>query len=170
MADARIEHVFNCSAETFWEKVFFDEEYNRRLFKEELRFPVWRELKREDRGGELYRVVEVVPHVGELPGPLKAVVGEGIGYEEHGTLDKKTHRYKVEVKPNKMADKVFVKLEMFTEPMGDKQCKRIVNVSVTAKVFGIGGMIEKRMISDLEKSYGKSARFTNTYVAEKNLV
>ena len=169
MADARIEHTFNCSADTFWDKVFFDDDYNRRLFKEELRFPVWRELKREDLGNELYRVVEVVPHVGDLPGPLKAVVGEGIGYEEHGTLDKAKQRYRVEVKPNKLADKVSVRLEMFTEPISDKQCKRVVAVSVTAKIFGVGGMIEKRMLSDLEKSYAKSARFTNAFVAEKGL-
>jgi len=169
MADARIEHIFNCSSETFWNKVFFDEEYNRRLFKDELRFPSWREVKREDRGNELYRVVEVVPHVGELPGPLKAVVGDGIGYEEHGTFDKQKQRYRVEVKPNKLADKVFVRIEMFTEPAGEKQCRRVVTVSVTAKIFGVGGMIEKRMLSDLEKSYGKGAKFTNAFLAEKGL-
>src|SRR5688500_17961642 len=48
MAEARIEHVFNCSEETFWTKLFFDQEYNRRLFTEELAFPVWKEVSKED--------------------------------------------------------------------------------------------------------------------------
>jgi len=31
MAEIRVAHVFKCSEETFWTKVFFDDEYNRRL-------------------------------------------------------------------------------------------------------------------------------------------
>ena len=50
MADARIEHIFNCSEDTFWNKLFLDEEYNRRLFKEALEFPVWKEAPRQERG------------------------------------------------------------------------------------------------------------------------
>src|SRR5262245_16286338 len=34
MADTRIEHVYNCSEDTFWNKVFLDDDYNQRLFKE----------------------------------------------------------------------------------------------------------------------------------------
>ena len=53
MADVRIEHVFNCSADTFWEKIFLEEEFNRRLFTQVLGFPVWKEVKREETADEL---------------------------------------------------------------------------------------------------------------------
>jgi hypothetical protein len=33
----------------------------------------------------------------------------------------------------------------------------------------IGGMLEQRMMSDLTRSYEKSAIFTNRFVAEKKL-
>ena len=78
MATLEVEHTFNCSEATFWDRIFLDPEYNERLFKTELKFPVCREVSREERGGQLHRVVEVVPYVGELPATLKAVIGEGI--------------------------------------------------------------------------------------------
>jgi len=169
MAEIRVEHVFNCSEETFWTKVFFDDEYNRKLFQETLRFPVWRVLKSEDRGDEVRRTIEASPPIGDLPGPLKAVIGDSAGYEERGVFNKKTHRYQVQVVPNRMADKVTVNVEMWTEPMGDTKCKRFARASATAKIFGVGGMLEKKLLGDLEKSYEKSAAFTNAFVSEKGL-
>src|ERR1700761_8929184 len=81
MAELRVEHVFECSEETFWTKVFFDDDYNRRLFQDLLKFPLWRVAKTEDTGTEVRRTIEASPPIGDLPGPLKAVVGESAGYE-----------------------------------------------------------------------------------------
>jgi hypothetical protein len=84
-------------------------------------------------------------------------------------FDKKTRRYKVTVVPNKLADKLTITGEISIEPAGDKKCKRIYNTKVEAKIFGIGGMVEKRVISDIEHGYGAGAKFTNEYLAEKGL-
>ena len=169
MAEIRVEHSFKCSEETFWTKVFFDDEYNRRLFQEILKFPVWRVLKSEEHGDEVHRTIEAAPPIGDLPGALKAVVGDSAGYEERGVFNKKTRRYRVQVVPNRMSDKISVVVEMWTEPLGDAQCKRFARATATAKIFGVGGMLEKKMLSDLERSYEKSASFTNTFIAEKGL-
>ena len=169
MATLEVEHTFNCSEATFWDKVFLDPEYNERLFKTELKFPVCREVSREERGGALHRVVEVVPYVGELPGAIKAVVGEGIGYEERGVLDRNAKTYKVTVVPNKLAEKLSIKVDIWTVADGENKCRRKARADVTVKIFGVGGTIEKRMLSDLERSYQKSADFTNRFIAEKGL-
>lgn len=169
MASLDIEHTFNCSEATYWDRIFLDPEYNERLFKTELKFPVWRELSREEKGGALHRVIEVVPYVGELPAALKAVVGEGIGYEERGVLDRNAKTYKVVVVPNKLADKLSVKVDLWTVADGDNKCRRKARAECSVKIFGVGGTIEKRMLSDLERSYTKSADFTNRFIAEKGL-
>ena len=169
MASLEIEHTFNCSEATYWDRIFLDPEYNERLFKTELKFPVWREVSREERGGALHRVIEVVPYVGELPAALKAVVGEGIGYEERGVLDRNAKTYKVVVVPNKLADKLNVKVDLWTVADGERRCKRKARAEVSVKIFGVGGTIEKRMLTDLERSYTKSADFTNRFIAEKSL-
>lgn len=53
MATLEVEHTFNCSEATFWDQIFLDPEYNERLFKTELKFPVRRESSRAGCGGVL---------------------------------------------------------------------------------------------------------------------
>jgi hypothetical protein len=169
MAEFRVEHPFNCSEDTFWSKVMFEEDYNHRLYRERLKFHTWREIRREDTGDEIQRVIEAVPPIGDLPGPLKSLIGDNVSYQERGVFNRKTKQYHVEVIPSVLPDKVSVRIDMTTVPDGPDRCRRIAKGTITAKIFGVGGMLEKRMIADLEKSYAKSAEFTNLYVTEKGL-
>jgi hypothetical protein len=169
MAAVRIEHTFECSENTFWDKIFFDEEYNRRLFKERLKFPVYEETKREERGEEVHRVIRVVPPIGDLPLALKKVLGDNIGYDERGVFNKSTRHYRIQIVPNKLADKLSVVGELRTQAAGPTAMKRIFEAEVTAKIFGVGGMMEKRIVSDLERSYEASAKFTKNFIEEKGL-
>jgi hypothetical protein len=169
MADARIEHVFECSEDTYWRKIFFDEEYNRRLFLEGLRFPVWKQTAFADEPKEIRRTLEVVPKLGDLPGPLKKLVGEGAGYREDGVYDKDRRRYRTRITTNRLSDKLKISGELFTEPAGERRCKRIFQCSVVADIFGVGGMLEKRVIADMQESYATAARFTNDFIREKGL-
>ena len=168
MADVYIEHTYNCSEDTFWNQVFFDEEYNRRLFREALGFPHWAIKKQDDQGDRIERVVEVTPKVGELPGPIKKIIGDSVSYREEGVYDKKSRRYRIKIVPSKLADKLTIEGELYLEPVGD-HCKRIFKAQVTAKIFGLGGIVEKRLIADMEQSYAIGARFTNQFIAEKGL-
>jgi hypothetical protein len=75
----------------------------------------------------------------------------------------------MQIKPNALADKLSVKGELWTEPAGPNKIRRMFKADVTCKIFGIGGMIEKRLVADMEKSYAIAAQFTNEYIAEKSL-
>ncbi|HEY3495401.1 MAG TPA: DUF2505 family protein [Polyangiaceae bacterium] len=168
MPSFRVEHTFECTQTTFWEKVFFDLEYNRRLFYDELHFAEWTELDRKDEGHRVTRSVRALPPLADLPGPLKAAIGESAGYEEYGVFERATNSYTAKVKATSLlGDRVAVELAFNTEPLPEDRCKRIVNGSVNVKAFMIGSLIEQRMISDLKRSYEKNAVFTNKFVAEK---
>ncbi len=169
MADVRIEHIYNCNADTFWDKIIFDDEYNRRLFKEALEFPHYEVTKSEDGEKELRRTVNVVPKLGPMPGPVKKLIGDGLGYEEEGVFDKAARRYKIKITPNKLADKMKIEGVLYVEPKGEGKVNRIFECSVNVKIFGIGGLVEKQIIGDMQNSYAKGAEFTNKYLAEKGL-
>jgi hypothetical protein len=169
MPSFHLEHDFDCSEDTYWERVFFDEDYNRRLFHEELRFPVWTVVDQKDEGSRVIRNLRAQPPIEDLPGPLKAVVGDGAGYEERGVYDRGTRRYEAKVTPNRMADRVTVTLTMTTQKLGDNRCRRVVDGSVSAKIFMVGALLEQKMIADLKRSYDKSAVFTNRFLGEKGL-
>lgn len=169
MKERRIEHTYDCSAEAFWDQIFLDDEYNRKLFVGELHFSEWRVVRSEQRGTELHRVIEATPPLGELPGVLKKLLSEGLGYEERGVLDRKNLRYKLEVTPRSLASKLTIQGELTTVPVSEKSCRRIYVARAEARVLGVGGMIEQRLLDDIEKSYNKSAVFTNRWIAEHPL-
>ncbi len=167
MAEVRIEHTYDCSEDTFWNEVVFDPEYNRRLFLGELGFPKHELKKSEETDTEVRRTVEVTPKLGDLPGPLKKLLGEGLSYREEGVYYKGQRRYVIRIIPNKMADKTKIEGVMSTSPVGEGQCKRLFVCTIQCSVFGVGGLVEKRVAADLEASYGAAARFTNQFLAEK---
>jgi hypothetical protein len=100
---------------------------------------------------------------------MKKVLGDNMSYLEKGVYDKAKRRYHVDIVPSTLAGKIKVHGEMYTEPVGDKQCRRIFEASVEVSVFGLGKMMEKRIIEDLKKGYSRGARFTNEYAKEKGL-
>jgi hypothetical protein len=167
MIRARIEHTFNCSAETYWEKVFFSEEYNRRMFLEALEFEGWNQVKFQDTGNRIDRIVDAKPKMMDLPGPLKRVAEKGLGYREISSFDKQSRVLTTEVEPESLKGKLFIKGEIRCEPSGENKCRRIYDANIEAKVFGVGGMIERRLLADIEQSYDKAAKFTNQFLAEK---
>jgi Protein of unknown function (DUF2505) len=169
MKERRIEHTYACSAEVFWNQIFLDDEYNRKLFLEELHFESWRVVSSEERGAEIHRVIENVPRLGDLPGPLKRLLEGGVGYEERGVLDRAAQRYRLEVTPRSLANKLTISGELSTTPLTERSCRRIYVARVEARVFGLAGLIEDRLLGDIEKSYNKAAVFTNRWIAAKGL-
>lgn len=169
MAGFQNTYDIECSEETYWEKVFLNEEYNRRFFKEELHFPEWRELGRKEVDGKLYRDVKATPYVGELPGALKAVIGDGLSYEERGVFHRAERRYELDAIPSRMADKVTTKITMSTTAAGEGRCRLNVEATVTARVFMVGGLLEQKTLADLKRSYEKNAAFSNRYIRENGL-
>jgi hypothetical protein len=167
MIDGRIVHQLSCSESMFWDTLFFDAEFNRRLFLEELGFYGWKVLRQTEVGADVVeRELEVSPPVGSLPGPLRALIGEGISYREVGRYDRTRRRYSVKAKSATLSDRLLVDGELFTEKTDEQSCRRIFSVRVAASIFGVGGLLEKRVFSDLEQSYASSAAFIARYVKE----
>jgi hypothetical protein len=170
MKERRIEHVYDCSAEVFWNQIFLDDEYNRRLFLDELHYGTWKVLRSDERGNEVHRVIEASPPLPkDLPKVLEKLLSDGLGYEEHGVLDRVRQRYRVDVKPKSLASKLTIEGELSTQPISARSCRRIYVARAEARVLGIGGTIEQRLLDDIEKSYNKSALFTNRWIAERKL-
>ena len=162
-----IRHTFNTDADTFWDKVFFDPEYNKALFQGHLGFKLYQVLtldKAED--GSVHRRTECTPPV-ELPAAAKKLLGETMSYVEDGRFDPKTRRFTVDVQPKVAADKIKTRVVMWVEPAGDKRIDRFVEVDNTIKVFGVGGMLEGFVEKQTRANYDAAAAFTNKWIAEK---
>lgn len=164
----RIEHDFDCSEKAFWD-TFLNTEYNKEMFCQRMKFPRWELLHCDINDEEMRRTVEVEPYVAELPGPVKKVIGESIRYREEGKLDRKAGSYSFRILPSKLVDKIIISGRQFTESLGEQRCRRIFEAEVQIKIFGIGSMIEKNVVSDMRKSYDIGAIFTHDYLRRHSI-
>ena len=105
----------------------------------------------------------------QLPGALKAVIGDGLSYEERGVFHPQEHRYVLDAIPSRMADKVTTKITMFTTVTGENRCRLNVEATVTAKIFMVGTLLEQKTLADLRRSYEKNAAFSNRFIRENGL-
>jgi hypothetical protein len=170
MPEITLRHEIDTDEDTFWSKIVFDESFNKKLYLDELKFPQWKLLEMKDDDAKISRRVLVEPATKDLPAPLKkALGGDALAYTEEGTFDKKARRYSFTVRPSMMPDKTKVSGELWVEKLGDKKIRRLCKIAVEVKVFMIGGMVEDRILKDLQQSYDASTVATNKYIKEHGL-
>lgn len=160
-----ISHELNVSADQLWKDLFHPDM--------EKSVSVATKLKEffvdtKDEGSTLRRNVRVVPNV-ELPGALKAVLGNTIGYREVDVVPKSgPMEYKWTVTTDAIPDKISIGGTFRVEPLGPTRCKRIISGDVTVKIFGLGGLAEKFIISQLEENYEMVAKEQERWFKQQN--
>lgn len=164
MAKFTITHEIPCSAETFW-KVFFDKEFNETLFLKELRFPEFRVEEARDTDTTIFRRVVGQPKM-DLPGPIAKLLGSSFKYSEDGTFDKATKIWRWKMTPSTLADKLRNEGTMRIEAIGENRVRRIAEIIVEAKIFGIGGLMESTTEKELRNGWEKSAEFMRKWVSD----
>ncbi|MFW6050448.1 MAG: DUF2505 domain-containing protein [Myxococcota bacterium] len=169
MSSFEIRHTFPITEEQFWNDTFFNEEFNRELYLGKLGFDQYEVLEQgEEAGGVRARKVRTTLKI-DAPGPVRKLVGDSVSYVETGKYDPATRRYRFRIEPSKLADKLQISGEMWCEPRGDKRVERILKVEATAKIFGVGKLVEGTVEKNTRDSYDKAADFTNQWIAERGL-
>ena len=166
-----IKHTIETDVDTYWNKVFFDAEFNRELFVDFLHFTTYEVLEDvREPNGVVRKRVECAPKI-ELPGPARKILGDSAGFTEIGRFDPSQRKYFVDVLPKvaKAADKIKTTSEIWAEPRGDKRCERLVQVDTTVKVFGLGTLLEGFIEQQTRDTYAKAAEFTNRWIRDKGL-
>ncbi|MEI8255271.1 MAG: DUF2505 domain-containing protein [Deltaproteobacteria bacterium] len=161
-------HEFNCSAATFWERIFLSDEFNRALYIDELKFPEYTVVESRDTGDTIIRKCRVTPKQ-DAPAAVQKLLGGKLQYVEEGVYDKAAGRYRFKVVTASMGDKVKTEGEFRVEPLGDKRIRRVVDMNIEVKIFGVGGMVEGFIGKSTQESYDAAAKFTNKWIAEKGL-
>lgn len=161
-------HEFNCSVETYWKKLQFDEEVNNTLYKKTLGFPDYRVLESRDTDAETFKKVSVTPKL-EVPGAVQKVLGSNFAYVEETRFDKKSGVMTFKVTPSTMADKMFTSGTLRMQSLGEHRCRRTIEVVVEAKVMLVGSLLESTAEKNVRDGYDKGSRFFNQWIAEKGL-
>lgn len=165
MGKFKVTHEINCNAETFW-KVFFDKGFNESLYRSALAFPEFNILDQRETDKEIIRKVSGQPKM-DVPGPVAKLLGSGFKYTEEGTFDKATQTWRWKMIPSTLADKMKNGGSMRVEPVGDNKVRRIAEIDIEAKIFGVGGLIESTAEKQLRAGWDESAVYMNKYLANQ---
>lgn len=165
----RCSNVFNCDANTYWTKVFFDPEYNKGLYLGTLGFKQFEILELTgEPGGDRTRKMFTEPK-SDAPAVVTKLIGGGLSYTETGRFDAKSQKWTYAITTNKLSEKVRIGGTLWVEPRGDKRIERICEVDLEVSVFGVGGVVEKFIADTTRESYEKTAVYTNDWLAKQSL-
>jgi len=157
----RVEHTFRDITLEEYEKLYFDETFGIALCKA---VKLARTLdKRELKDGRLVRIVRVGPDR-DIPPTVAKILGTSrIEYTEH-----------VDYKQGSFHGTWKTVSSIFTEKVDahgtfgfadeDDGVLRVLEGEVTVKIFGIGGVIERFVVADIERSYNDAAQFTQKWI------
>jgi hypothetical protein len=168
MATLTVAHDYDCSATTFFQECVLSQRYNTELYAS-LGFPKfdWLELRRTE--AQSFRKIRVVPATGQLPSAMQKLVGEGLSYIEEGTFDAAKMEFVFRVFPSALGEKADVTGRLWcTERPGG--VVRHATFDARVKVFGIGSVIEEKMLENYKRSFDAAARFTRGYLERNGLL
>lgn len=163
----RVEHVFKGITLKDYEALYFDEAFQ---IAQCQAVKLHRTLvKREVTDGRLVRAVKVGPDR-EIPAPVAKVLGANrIEYTEHVDYVLGSNKGTWKTVSSLLTDKVDASgtFSFRETPAG---IARVVEGEVSVRIFGIGGIVEKFVGADIERSYGDAAKFMQQWIDDGKAV
>lgn len=161
-----VTHEIGCDRETFW-KVFLDNAFSNALYLEALSSPEFRVMENHETDRQVSFKWLLSPKQ-DFPGPLAKLMGPGFRYTVDGQFDKTTQTCRLRFLPSSMADKIRIERTIRAEPIGDNKARRIADIEIEAKIFGVGGLFESTMEKQSREENDKSASFMNQWIASRD--
>ena len=155
------DHTFRGIELEAYESLHFDEEFQDALCVSVKLSRACEKLEEND--GHISRAVRVGPDREIPPAAQRVLGGRKLDYTEHLEYQRGSWKGTWRTEPSLMPDKVHCKgtIEFLEVPGG---VRRLVHGEIKVKLFGVGGMVEKLIVSDVVKSYDKAASFTQRWI------
>jgi hypothetical protein len=162
MARLHIENVFpNITPDEFW-ALLLNAQYDKEL-QPALGVKLRQELERKEDAQKVWRRIRMIPGF-PVPAPVQKVLNNvELEYTEESTFHKDRKVLDWSVKPNVMTDRVVARGQVVVTAEGPN-VRRVINGEVTVNIFGVGGVIEKLVKDNTERSYEAATRFTMDYL------
>ena len=164
MIKVTLVHDLRCSKERFW-KLFFDPDFTREMILDGLDFATCEIEPIKASNGIRRRAMEVKPKL-DLPAAVKKLLGPKLGYREEATFDEATEEWRYTIHLNMLGDRIKLGGKMTIEEGTAQRCRRHSDLWVEARIFGLGGVVEKAAEKNMRDGWNKSATWINGWLAK----
>jgi hypothetical protein len=165
---ATIESVFRVRPDVFWDRLFFDDEYNAGLYRE-LAFESYEvlALKRHE-DGRIERSLRAEP---PLSGPelLRRQLRGRIYYVEEGTYDPARGAWSFVNHTSVAAGTTQVSGIIHARPHAEGML-HVVELDVRVSALGLGSLVERAIEKSTRESYRVTTAYTNAFAARHGLL
>ncbi|MDY0004766.1 MAG: DUF2505 family protein [Polyangia bacterium] len=152
--------VYRCSVERYVEEYFNPEGRHRRVAGAGGVSFSAKEVKRE--APEWTMRAELVEKL-NAPAPVRKLFGEINRLEEESRWAVGGDLIQVVVRPDRMRDKLSIQMLYRLEGLADGTCKVTLDMEIQARVFGVGGLIEKMAAKEMPEAFSKDAAYFNEH-------
>lgn len=148
-----------------FEELYFNEDFNQAMCERVNLSRTVVKLERDDE--KLERVLRIGPDR-ELPSAVKKVLkADRLEYEERLRYRFGSYEAHWETVPSVMASKVDARGRILFREAPGGGVLRIAEGEIQVKLLGLGGMVEKLVVADVEKSFKDAADFTQKWIDER---
>ncbi len=169
MGKFTVTHDIHCNVERFW-KVFFDKEFNTQLYTGTLGFPDFKVVEQTDDETTVTRKVAAQPKM-EVPGALQKLIGPASATRRRAHEEGRGHLAVEDDPQHPGRQALHLGTRASAEaPSGttgarrQRNVRRIAEITIEAKIFGLGGLIEGTTEKQMRDGWDKSAVFMNKYL------
>ncbi len=163
-----IRDTFPIKPATYWEMIFFSPAFLERMYREALgadRFEIVKQAGDTERG--LERSMTFSQKV-DAPAAVRKIFGETTLMSEQGRFDPAAGRWRFEMRPDKMTDRVCISGETHLEE-NEIGCDRICELDLSVKMFGIGGLVESYIARSSTRGYAEQTKFVLGFIEQNRL-
>jgi hypothetical protein len=151
--------------DTHW-RLFLDDDFEKRQCLEHFGFHAWELLERRETDDEIVRRIRAIPKL-DLPAAAARLLGPRFGYTEEGRFDRRARVWRSRMTPSVLADRIRSDAVVRCEPAGEGRCRRVCELSVEAKIFGIGGLVEGSLEKTMRDAWERSVGYMNNEVKRR---
>jgi hypothetical protein len=122
------------------------------------------EMERREDGARLHRRIRVVPDRA-VPAPLAALLREDVAFIEDSVFDRDALTVEWRCKSSVWSDRLDLSGTTTFRTEGDGVERRIVG-ELHVRAPGVGGMIERLLVSDMKATHGRIALLAQRWIDE----
>lgn len=164
MRECDISLEIDCPPDRFW-RLYFDEGFNRDTFVHGLGWepPTITEFHADE--AEIVRNIAASPKL-EVGGKVAKLIGERLGYREWGRFVRDTGEFHFRHQTNIFAERLVLAGRMWADPMTGERMRWRTWMTIQCTIPAIGGIIERAVEHNVDKSWPACARYWNRWLAE----
>ncbi len=163
-------HALDVSPEGFFDDLFFDREFNERLYLEALEMKGFEILSLVAAGDVRSKRIRVTPRPRvEPPAVVRKVLAGELSYTEEGTWRRQDGVYRYRTRTSMAAERIRISGSVRALPAGAGRCERTIEVDIDVALPLVGGQLERFVGEQLRASFDRGALFANEWIGEKGL-